>query len=223
MRLKRFFPLVPTTTLLLVLPVLATDVEPNLLQPTTSPGAIHVRSLTGNGYEVNVIRLNRTLYTGECPGQLIRVGKAYFISSSTLPAPGRRVVIRNVSPGMDNDPYPYTDRGYDKGQYSQGFDVSLDSNHQTRNFSVKEGVNQFNYEIKEQKNVIESGSFTVEVAVQYSPSVSRSQTCRNVWKCDDDFGNLEIPADLLPEGFPKPPKPRPQNCRFEQECSCPFP
>ncbi|HAX80887.1 MAG TPA: hypothetical protein DCY88_34890 [Cyanobacteria bacterium UBA11372] len=215
MKLNKLLPLAPTA-LFFVLPAIATDVEPNLLPQTTSGGAIHVRNSTGNGYEVNQIRINRIEYIGDCPGEATYTPKAYFISSSTPPAPGRRVVIRNVSPGIDNDPYPYTDRGYDKGQYSQGFDVSLNTTHQTRDFALKEGVNQFNYEIKEKNTTIESGSFTVEVFRQNSSAISRSQICETVRRCDNYF---EIPQ--IPGYETKPREPRIQNCRWERQCSCP--
>jgi hypothetical protein len=51
-----------------------------------------------------------TEYTGECPGSQRETVKARFLSSTTPPAPGLRVIIRNVSRGFGGDSAPNTVR-----------------------------------------------------------------------------------------------------------------
>lgn len=107
-------------------------------------------------------------YTAEAPG------RAVFISRTTLPTPGLRVVIRNVTPGIDQTPSPYTDREYDKTSTSEEFKVNVSANHRSRYLAVREGKNDFSYEIKRANTVIESGSFTTTIYRQ-TRTIERSQ------------------------------------------------
>lgn len=88
---------------------------------------------------------------------------ATFISSNMPPAPGLRVVIRNVTPRIDQNPSPYTDREYNKAPTSEGFKVSLGTIHSGRFLAVQPGENHFSYEIKRGKTIIESGTFTARI------------------------------------------------------------
>ncbi|MEG4803613.1 hypothetical protein QUB63_31240 [Microcoleus sp. ARI1-B5] len=90
-------------------------------------------------------------------------GKAAFISHTTLPAPGLRVIIRNVTSGIDKNPYPYTDREYDKSRISEGFKVYFDIEHRGSYLAVKPGNNDFSYEIRRGNTIIESGTFTARI------------------------------------------------------------
>lgn len=87
---------------------------------------------------------------------------ATFISN-TPPAPGLRVAIRNVTPGIDQNPSPHTDREYDKPPTSEGFKVSLGTIHRGRFLAVQPGENHFSYEIKRGNTIIESGTFTARI------------------------------------------------------------
>ena len=89
--------------------------------------------------------------------------RATFISSNTPPAPGLRVAIRNVTPGIDQNPSPHTDREYHKPPTSEGFKVSLGTIHSGRFLAVQPGENHFSYEIKRGKTIIESGTFTARI------------------------------------------------------------
>ena len=89
--------------------------------------------------------------------------RATFISSNTPPAPGLRVVIRNVTPGIDQNPSPHTDREYDKPPTSEGFKVSLGTIHRGRFLAVQPGENRFSYDIKRGNTIIESGTFTARI------------------------------------------------------------
>lgn len=111
---------------------------------------------------------------------------------------------------MDNTPYPFTDREYEEGQYSQGFIFDLNSKHKTRNFSVLQGENKFDYEIVEDKKVIEKGEFTAQVSIPEQETFSRSQTCSQKYECvnvpvveDDDKIKLS------------------EECHWTTECTCP--
>ena len=88
---------------------------------------------------------------------------ATFISSNMPPAPGLRVVIRNVTPRIDQNPSPYTDRKYDKPPTSEGFKVSLGTIHGGRFLAVQPGENHFSYEIKRGNTILESGTFTARI------------------------------------------------------------
>jgi len=88
---------------------------------------------------------------------------ATFISSNMPPAPGLRVVIRNLTPMIDQNPSPYTDREYDKAPTSEGFKVSLGTIHSGRFLAVQPGENHFYYEIKRGNTIIESGTFTARI------------------------------------------------------------
>lgn len=98
-------------------------------------------------------------YTGECPGFSEGTISAQFSSPHTPTAPGRRVVIKNVTKGVSTDSYPYTDREYDKGRVSQGTRMAFGTHHSPNYFKVLVGTNTFEYEIEESDKVIETGSF----------------------------------------------------------------
>ena len=108
-------------------------------------------------------------YFGECPGRKVYPIKAMFTSTNTSTAPGRRVIVRNVSLGIYNDPLPYTDREYDSDRVSEITKISIGVKHRGRYFVVLEGLNTFEYEIKEGERVMERGSFTamVKESVRY--------------------------------------------------------
>jgi len=104
-----------------------------------------------NAFNINLIQFKRTEYVGPCAGTVFSPDSqsARFVSSKTPPGPNRRVMIKNVTDGMETNPYPYTDRGYNKGEFSEDFGFKLGNSHKTRTFSVLEGENKFIYEIKE--------------------------------------------------------------------------
>jgi hypothetical protein len=113
--------------------------------------------------ELNTARVIATEFVGECPGNAIRPLNARFISSTTPPAPGLRVVVRNITRGMGGDIAPYTDREYNDGQRSEGFIVLPSTRHNGRYLAVLEGINDFEYQIKRNGAIIESGTFSVEI------------------------------------------------------------
>jgi hypothetical protein len=121
-------------------------------------------------------------------------------------------MIKNVTDGMETNPYPYTDRGYDKGEFSEDFGFKLGNSHKTRTFSVLEGENKFLYEIKENDQVIEQGALTAEVSIQSLGTFPRQQICEDKVECRDT-------SDCRDR------KGRKRSCRQEcfpvQQCRCP--
>lgn len=135
-------------------------------------------------YAIDQVEFKRIEYVGGCPGIAIEpnTAKARFTSSSAPPAPGQRVRIRNVTKGMDNGPYPYADRQYEQGRYSEGFNLKLGYRHRSQTFSVLEGKNQFEYEIYDLQRVIERGSFTALVAIKEAGTFPRDRVCTHRWE-----------------------------------------
>ncbi|OUC11824.1 MAG: hypothetical protein B0A82_25750 [Alkalinema sp. CACIAM 70d] len=89
--------------------------------------------------------------------------RAFFISPTTPPAPGLRVVIRNQTIG--SNPAPYTDREYDAGSRSEDFNLSPGDDHHSKHLAVLKGQNLMTYQIKRGNVVLESGEFTVNVDI----------------------------------------------------------
>lgn len=117
-------------------------------------------------------------------------GRAEFMSSTVLPAPGLRVVIRNVTSGINQNPSPYTDREYNKALMSEGFKVSFSTSHNGRYLAVQPGKNNFSYEIKRGNAVLESGAFTASIDHQ-TKSIERNNTSHpysfSIGKTDQDW------------------------------------
>jgi len=167
-----------------------------------------------NAFNINLIQFKRVEYIGACAGTVFSPDSqsARFVSSKTPPGPNRRVMIKNVTDGMETNPYPYTDRGYNKGEFSEDFGFKLGNSHKTRTFSVLEGENKFLYEIKENNQVIEQGALTAEVSIQSLGTFPREQICQYRVECRDTY-------------FCRDSKGRKRSCRREcfpvQQCRCP--
>jgi hypothetical protein len=167
-----------------------------------------------NAFNINLIQFKRVEYIGACPGTVFSPDSqsARFVSSKTPPGPNRRVMIKNVTDGMETNPYPYTDRGYDKGEFSEDFGFKLGNSHKTRTFSVLEGENKFLYEIKENNQVIEQGALTAEVSIQSLGTFPRERICQDRVECRGT-------------SYCRDSKGRKRSCRREcfpvQQCRCP--
>ena len=153
--------------------------------------------IIGNA-EINSFVIPEIIYTGECPGTKLESQEAMFFSNTTSTAPDRRVLITNVTRGLDRDPLPFTDREYEKEQISEKTKVTFGSKHDQRNFVVLPGKNQFKYEIvqieedDDFETVLEEGSFNA-IAKKQSRYVRRDKQpveetyCANGEKyCDKD-------------------------------------
>lgn len=113
--------------------------------------------------ELNKVSIKETQFEGQCPGISSGSQEARFTSSKTPPATKRRVVVKNITRGLDSNPYPYTDRDYSRGMSSEGTQMAFGTRHRGKYLSVIEGENEFEYEITENKKVVDSGNFTAVI------------------------------------------------------------
>lgn len=148
---------------LLVLPLLGLSIVLTNTQAQDSP-TVAETGIEFEGFRsLNQAEVVSTEYVGECPGSNAGSVKARFLSRSTPPAAGLRVVIRNLTRGIGGDREPYTDREYSKGRLSEGFFVVPATRHSGKYFAVLEGQNDLEYQIRQGDRVVESGSFTIEI------------------------------------------------------------
>ncbi len=179
---------------------------PSLAQnpaPAASPPSVGL--VVDGQSELNLANITDIEYRGECPGRKAGTVPARFMSSATPPAPGRRVVVRNVSLGVRDNPFPFTDRDYSQGRSSEATLMSYGTKQELRTFSVIPGVNNFEYEIKQGDRVIDKGTFQSTIQFQKDmerrwASCNREQYCTNgksLDKCED------------------------RNLRYRTKCTCP--
>lgn len=215
MRLKRFPALTITLTLTIAMFLAAFVVSGDALWASSPAGKLRVRSETG--YQENQIEFKRVEYVGQCPGTNISSGSlsAEFVSETMPPAPGRRVIIRNVSEGMNSDPYPFTDREYERGKASENFKFGISDRHRSQSLSVWQGKNQFEYEIREKNQAIEQGKFIVEVAVRDMGVFPRDSICSEQVQCRDE----EVDCGKNDDGSRR--RGKRQRCYTTTNCQCP--
>ncbi len=167
---------------------------PSLAQePAPSVSPAPVGFVVDGQSELNAASITDIEYRGECPGKQAGTVPARFMSATTPPAPGRRVVVRNVSLGVRDNPFPFTDRDYSQGRSSEATLMSYGTKQELRTFSVIPGVNNFEYEIKQGDRVIDKGNF--QATIQFQQDVERrwadcdrEQYCKNgksLDKCED--------------------------------------
>ncbi len=159
----------------------------SISQAPNSANAQSPRSLLQTGLEfqespffnvgsITSLLVTQTTYSGSCVGGSfipsssgsvatrteVEPARARFVSSATPPASELRVIIRNITEGIDQNPSPYTNRKYNK-QLSEQFQLRLGTSHSDQYLAVREGKNNFSYEIKRNNTVIESGTFTATI------------------------------------------------------------
>jgi hypothetical protein len=167
--------------------------------------------------DLNNVSLTTVQYTGECSGQSSPEIQGWFTSATTPPARQRRVVIRNITAGLRPDKQPFTDRQYNEGTVSEPTVIEFGTEHSGRKFRVLPGENEFEYEIRERKTIVESGSFTALFAnptqtQERNSSFQTQQVCanssvavnvcadvrtRNKWACPD---GAILRQELQPQG-----------------------
>jgi hypothetical protein len=111
---------------------------------------------------LNQAKIVDTNYVGDCPGVDLGKVKGRFLSTATPPAPGQRVVIRNVTRGMIGDQAPFTNRNYSEGKGSETTTIAFGTQHALKTLSVLDGVNDFEYEIRQGEQVVNKGQFSAE-------------------------------------------------------------
>lgn len=137
---------------------------------------------TPTGPRTDSIVMENVIYTGGCPGSALNPVRGYYFDPEVATVPGRRVKIVNVTPGMLNNPYPFTDREYQSGGRSEKIDFIPRSQHGQRYFSVTEGLNDFEVTYTDGGRVVETKSFQfpVYVSTRYE---SRWPVCRVDNRC----------------------------------------
>ncbi|MDY6785991.1 MAG: hypothetical protein SW833_26165 [Cyanobacteriota bacterium] len=174
------------STLILTIFLLAFHQQPTFSQSSNS-AEILVKDR--GGIAINRAHFSRVEYVGQCTGETYVPSKlaAQFVSNTTPPASGRRAIIRNITRGMNSNPYPFTDREYSSGSYSEGFDLQIGYSHSQRDFSVINGENRLEYEIKESNgNITERGTINLQVSIDDEGVFSRNSICREEWQCVDE-------------------------------------
>ncbi len=97
--------------------------------------------------------------------------RAWFVSPTLPPAPNLRVIIRNVTASINQNPSPYTDRTYDKGWISEELTLGFGSQHNGDVFVLTDGKNDLTYEIKQGDRVLESGAFNATITRRNPPAL----------------------------------------------------
>ncbi|NJK41777.1 MAG: hypothetical protein HC934_11365 [Acaryochloridaceae cyanobacterium SU_2_1] len=119
------------------------------------------------GFATDKVEFHQISYTGENPGQAIfpRTVNARFTSKTALTGVGRKVIIRNVSPKIDNDPYPFVETKYRKGRYSEDFKIELGLRHRRGKLAVIPGENLLEYEVWQDKQLVQRQTLRMNVVV----------------------------------------------------------
>lgn len=136
------------------------------------------------GFEFESHGLNRATmtvinYTGDCPGTGQSELKARF-TSSIKTKPGQRVIIRNITAGVDGSKPPYTNREYDRGSSSEATSMTFSGSHDKQYFGVLPGLNTFEFGIvtgrkKRDYRVVTQGIFNAAIDRQL---VTRQRNAR---------------------------------------------
>lgn len=111
-------------------------------------------------------------------GDIPHFTSARFVSPATPPSVGLRVVIRNVTFVSSGNGFPYTDREYNTGSASETFNLNLFNRHHGRFLAIQPGTNRLSYEIKQGELTVESGQFSIDVALKQVPfgSITRFES-----------------------------------------------
>lgn len=181
--------------------------SPSLAQEVPAPAASPpaVGFIVDGQSQLNVANITDIEYRGECPGRVAGTVPARFMSAATPPAPGRRVVVRNVSLGVRDNPFPFTDRNYSEGRSSEPTQMAYGTQHELRTFSVIPGVNNFEYEIKQSDRVVDKGTF--QSTIQFQKEVERRWA-----NCDrEQYCTNGKPLDKCED----------RNLKYRTKCTCP--
>ncbi|TVQ53505.1 MAG: hypothetical protein EA366_12870 [Spirulina sp. DLM2.Bin59] len=179
----------------------------NEVIPETSPaiGWEFVGSRT-----LNSATIEDREYTGQCPGQAAGSIRASFTSEQNPPAPRHRVIVRNITRGVGNNPAPFTNREYHRGLASEETVMRFGTGHSGRFLHVLPGENEFEYEILERRRPVATGQFTATIArdlrqIQRDAEWKEDRVCANsavaLGVCADirDRQRLTCPDDRVLE------------------------
>lgn len=85
----------------------------------------------GSSQNINTATITDWNFKGECPGskEQRKFTSVRFISESTPPASGLRVLVRNISKGFEGDPVPFSDREYSEQGGSEDLKLEFSKRH----------------------------------------------------------------------------------------------
>jgi len=138
---------------------------------------------------MNALSLPVYRYVGDCPGSGVGRITAVFRSNTTLPTEHLEVEIRNVTAGIDDDPYPHIERDYDEGSTSEWADIGFSADQirvfiGRRTIAVMPGLNRFEYVIKhDDDRILEQGEFATRIVPQPIIQERRAQQQRTEQYC----------------------------------------
>lgn len=142
---------------------------------------------------LNQITLAGVQYTGECASAPIYPAlSASFISAKTPPARFTRVIVKNITPGVSNDPYPYTDREYDERRpSSQSTRMEFGRKHKKKSFTIVAGKNTFEYAIKQRDRLLETGTFAATI-----DTTLRQEERHAAWQKNEVCANSSVALNV---------------------------
>jgi hypothetical protein len=145
--------------------------------------------------QLNQGKLTETVYFGECSGIEAEFKPARFTSTKTQPDNKRRVIVRNITRGLASDPLPYTNREYQTGRASEATQIEFGTKHSPKRFRVLPGANEFEYEVRDRKKVIDSGRFTATIA-KLTKRIERNAQWYEEEVCANTAVSNNVCADL---------------------------
>jgi hypothetical protein len=129
--------------------------------------------------------INNTRFIGDCPGTRTGSIRTNFISTTTPPSPGLRVIIENIGIPLNRNDHPYTDREYEQPQGSEDFIIKIGNSHNNQYLAVTNNTlpmfnrsNSFRYRIQRGEQVIETGSFAARFGADCLTQIPQKQTQR---------------------------------------------
>lgn len=144
---------------------------------------------------LNAATIEDIEYTGQCPGEEVGDIRASFTSEQHPPAPRHRVIVRNITRGMESNPAPFTNREYNSGRASEATVMRFGTSHSGRFFHVLPGENQFEYEILERRRPVTTGQFTATIARNLR-QIERDAEWKSDRVCANSSVALGVCADI---------------------------
>lgn len=144
---------------------------------------------------LNTATIEDIEFTGQCPGEEVGEIRASFTSEQNPPAPRHRVIVRNITRGVESNPAPFTNREYNSGRASEATVMRFGTDHSGRFFHVLPGENQFEYEILERRRPVATGQFTATIARDLR-QIERSAEWKSDRVCANSSVSLGVCADI---------------------------
>lgn len=126
----------------------------------TPPGQQAEAGLYQSNSPLERVILERTTYTGDCPGDTITRLDRVTVRSNIPTCERCRVRITNNRTGG------YSDREYHQArQESEDFVIGLGTRHHQQFLSLQEGINTFSFVIRQDQKPLAEGTFDLAVLV----------------------------------------------------------